>query len=171
VMLIGQGRLAVSISSHCKHGGFSGASQKRKYVTQVTYGLGGASYIRNNRRTRWEPRHDIGLHGHRVFRRPRHAHCAVGGLHSGLKARTRPQQTPPALPQPRIQRGQMGFHYRKPGGKHVARLGCGRAAALGGQRKFDIPPARTTDRVRASAEASCATTPKWQPQRARAMPE
>jgi hypothetical protein len=39
------------VLSHCKHGGFSGASQKRKYVTQVTYGLGGASYIRNNRRT------------------------------------------------------------------------------------------------------------------------
>src|SRR5262249_3103161 len=68
------------------------ASQKRKYVTQVTYGLGGASYIRNNRRTRWEPRHDIGLHGHRVFRRPQHAHCAVDGLHSGLKARTRPRR-------------------------------------------------------------------------------
>jgi hypothetical protein len=45
----------------------------------------------------WEPRHDIGLHGHRVFCRPRHAHCAVDGLHSGLKARTRPQQNRPAL--------------------------------------------------------------------------
>jgi hypothetical protein len=29
------------------------------------------------------------------IRRPRHAHCAVDGLHSGLKARTRPQQTRP----------------------------------------------------------------------------
>jgi hypothetical protein len=73
------------------------APQKRTYLTQVTYGLGGASYIPDNGRPRWEPRHDIGLDGHRVFRRPRHAHCAVDGLHSGLKARTRPQQTRPAL--------------------------------------------------------------------------
>jgi hypothetical protein len=28
--------------------------RKRKYVTQVTYGFGAASYISDNRRTRWE---------------------------------------------------------------------------------------------------------------------
>jgi hypothetical protein len=47
---------------------------------------------RNNRHTHWKKgtRHDLdfGPHGRRALHRPRHAHCAVVDLHSGLKART-----------------------------------------------------------------------------------
>jgi hypothetical protein len=66
--------------------------QKRKYVTQITDGRGAASYVGDNRHTHWKKgtRHDLdfGPHGRRALHRPRHAHCAVVDLHSGLKART-----------------------------------------------------------------------------------
>jgi hypothetical protein len=66
--------------------------QKRKYVTQITDGRGAASYIGDNKHTHWKKgtRHDLdfGPLGRRALHRPRHAHCAVVDLHSGLKART-----------------------------------------------------------------------------------